>query len=329
MKKRLLLFLLALLVLTACTPARKPPRDEVTPTSEVSPPAPETIKPVPEITEPPQLISVRDFFFDQLNARQQNFYETLEAGSIAENAPLIFDEVLSLRGTEFTEIDEVLTLYNALHKVGEWRNGKYHYILSEDGNGIAGIRHGEAIEPIGSVKEMSAAFDSAFAQWVAELPGESTSEEEKVRTICDLMCQKIDYNYDSITPGIGDGSYTVDRFAGSEYGAVVYGTCVCEGYALTFQALAETVGLDSLVLSGETNIGHHAWNLVRVDGEWYHVDVTWMDGDGTDSWLLRSDEEFLYTHWNFNIVGDGYGGKTLFQPPQAPQSWHEREEVYR
>ena len=22
---------------------------------------------------------------------------------------------------------------------------------------------------------------------------------------------------------------------------------------------------------------NHAWNLIKIDGEWYHIDVTWDD----------------------------------------------------
>lgn len=50
------------------------------------------------------------------------------------------------------------------------------------------------------------------------------------------------------------------------------GTGVCQAYALAFLALARDAGLEAdLVVSREMD---HAWNHVRVDGVWYHVDVT-------------------------------------------------------
>lgn len=50
------------------------------------------------------------------------------------------------------------------------------------------------------------------------------------------------------------------------------GTGVCQAYALAFLALARDAGLEAdLVVSREMD---HAWNHVRVDGSWYHVDVT-------------------------------------------------------
>lgn len=77
----------------------------------------------------------------------------------------------------------------------------------------------------------------------------------------------------------------------SAYGALVDGCCVCEGYARAYSVLLGKCGIESrLVISEELN---HMWNLVKLDGEWYHVDVTWDDPLGTDEtfrvFFLRSD----------------------------------------
>lgn len=50
------------------------------------------------------------------------------------------------------------------------------------------------------------------------------------------------------------------------------GRGICQAYALTFLALCRGAGLEAdLVVSDAMD---HAWNHVRVEGEWYHVDVT-------------------------------------------------------
>lgn len=73
------------------------------------------------------------------------------------------------------------------------------------------------------------------------------------------------------------------------------GVGVCQAYALTFLALCRGAGLEAeLVVSDAMD---HAWNHVRVDGVWYHVDVTRDDpipaAEGADEVnhlrLLRSD----------------------------------------
>ncbi len=64
------------------------------------------------------------------------------------------------------------------------------------------------------------------------------------------------------------------------YGALLNGTCVCDGYSLAFSYLLDGVGINSMVVSGragEEATGNHAWNIVKLDGSWYEVDCTWDD----------------------------------------------------
>ncbi len=61
-------------------------------------------------------------------------------------------------------------------------------------------------------------------------------------------------------------------------GVLLHGTGVCQSYALAYQMLLKAVGMDSIVIEGKAN-GSHSWNLVSIDGQWYHVDCTFDDPD--------------------------------------------------
>ena len=72
-----------------------------------------------------------------------------------------------------------------------------------------------------------------------------------------------DYDYDTRP----DGESNADAYAFFRDGVGI-----CQAYALAFLALCRGAGLEThVVVSGEMD---HAWNHVRVEGEWYHVDVT-------------------------------------------------------
>lgn len=62
--------------------------------------------------------------------------------------------------------------------------------------------------------------------------------------------------------------------------ALVSGRAQCSGYAAAFKMLCDEVGIFCLIASGRADFegvhGPHAWNVVRVDGKTYHVDVTAM-----------------------------------------------------
>jgi hypothetical protein len=63
----------------------------------------------------------------------------------------------------------------------------------------------------------------------------------------------------------------------TSYGALVEGLAVCEGYSRAMQMLAGYAGLNcSLVLGNSGGVGH-MWNVIEIDGKWYHLDATWCD----------------------------------------------------
>lgn len=69
-------------------------------------------------------------------------------------------------------------------------------------------------------------------------------------------------------------------------------TGVCQAYMLALIAVTDEIGIESIpVTSSRMN---HAWNLVKLDGEWYHIDVTWDDAVSYPSYIsydyfLQSD----------------------------------------
>lgn len=65
------------------------------------------------------------------------------------------------------------------------------------------------------------------------------------------------------------------------YGALVEHKAVCDGYAQALQLLYACAGVTSKYISGtatsDTGSMDHAWNLVKLGEDWYHVDATWND----------------------------------------------------
>ena len=56
-------------------------------------------------------------------------------------------------------------------------------------------------------------------------------------------------------------------------GVLLDGTGVCQSYATAYQLLLNAVGIENDLEYGDD----HVWNMIVLDGEWYHVDVTWDD----------------------------------------------------
>ncbi len=67
-------------------------------------------------------------------------------------------------------------------------------------------------------------------------------------------------------------------YAWSIIGAFKYRKAVCEGYSRALQLMCFMLDIDCTVVTGETS-EPHMWNLVNIDDDWYHVDLTSNDTD--------------------------------------------------
>ena len=98
----------------------------------------------------------------------------------------------------------------------------------------------------------------------------------------------------------------------SAAGALLLHAAECGGYAEGFALLAEFGGLPCMILTGTANGMPHAWNLVQLDGAWYHIDCAWDDADGADAhaYFLRDDAAMRETHaWDAAAYPAAQGGK--------------------
>ena len=86
------------------------------------------------------------------------------------------------------------------------------------------------------------------------------------------------------------------------YGGLVNHTAVCLGYATTFQLLMDMAGVECITVTGAAHASRedHGWNMVRLNGNWYCVDVTW-DANYREYGSTRGRErEWVF----FNITSD-------------------------
>lgn len=123
---------------------------------------------------------------------------------------------------------------------------------------------------------------------------EDMSDEAKVRAVHDYICENV--SYDTVhkhTPGSG-------HIQSTAYGALVYNTALCQGYAVATYRLLKELGIDNRIVTGDATVSltteRHAWNIVLVDGAYYNLDVTLDDVNGSLSYYLKSDEDFAVDH---------------------------------
>jgi hypothetical protein len=104
---------------------------------------------------------------------------------------------------------------------------------------------------------------------------------------------------------VGHFRYDQSRLKTTAYDGFATGQTVCAGYAAAFAYLCEALAIPVRIVSGEsiTTKVRHGWNMVCLDGIWYHIDVTW-DSPHSDapsshaaySYYLLSDDEIQRDH---------------------------------
>ena len=79
----------------------------------------------------------------------------------------------------------------------------------------------------------------------------------------------------------------------------------CEGYARLFNELCAEAGIEAVkvvgVAKGSGNADErHAWNLVRLDGQWVEVDATWGSSFQSPFYFAPDPALFRFSHFAFD-----------------------------
>ena len=186
----------------------------------------------------------------------------------------------------------------------------------------------EAAEKRKQDAEEQAAVDSAIASCVTD----GMSDYEIAKALHDYLVLNNEYDMRYYSGNIPAISYTA-------YGALVNRTSVCAGYALAYERLMDQVGIPCEYVTGMTTNGYHAWNIIQIDGEWYHVDVTWDDptpdreGYVRYKYFLKSDKAMSRDHvsWeaSHTCTSTKYDNATILSPEDEQEAIEKAEEEAR
>lgn len=120
--------------------------------------------------------------------------------------------------------------------------------------------------------------DASVSRIAAALSAGLQTDSQKVKAVNDYIVNYVAYDYQAENC--------------SAYDALAEGTTICRGYSLLAYRLLEEMGVPAKIITGASNGGPHAWNLVKVGGLWYNLDVTWNDTSESSRFYLKSDRDF-------------------------------------
>ena len=143
--------------------------------------------------------------------------------------------------------------------------------FSIDGGGItiffSYLYSGERLE------RMKTQLDSAVNE-IIKLVGEKgfSSEYDTAVFVHDYIAALCEYDRSLSTPDMH-----------TAYGALVARKAVCDGYSHAFRMIMQKLSIECHYVPGEAQgpngIEGHAWNIVKLDGVYTSIDLTWNDMD--------------------------------------------------
>lgn len=140
---------------------------------------------------------------------------------------------------------------------------------------------------------------------VESLIHQEMSSHQVLKILYDYVVESIEYDY------------TWTYYSAYE---ALKGRAVCQGYALLLFQLLNEVGLESIIVRGELDGNPHAWNMVELDGKWYHLDAT------QDSTNYHTYGEIFYNY--YNLMDAHIGRSHLWRREEYPKGvWEYLEDL--
>jgi len=211
-------------------------------------------------------------------------------GYLSDDAKLLYKQIyanaLALEASfvpviEIT-VSEVINVINAVyhdHPELFWMESGYTYKYTEDNVCVyVNLNFNETINDIENTKKT---FEDS-ANEIINVASSLTSDYEKEKYVYKALLDCVEY----------DESAQLHQ---SPYSALVYGKSVCAGYARAFQYIMLELGVPTYYCTGETQ--GHAWNIIKLDGGYYNVDVSRADTKSSpERYFNRTDEDLSGTH---------------------------------
>lgn len=135
-------------------------------------------------------------------------------------------------------------------------------------------------------QEQLDAVAQSVSDFVNRYIKDGMNEEQKIRAIHTYLFQNVSY-----------AETWSQNSANTTYGALVNHTAQCSGYARAFKAMCDAVGIECYYVHANADAinPNHQWNIVRYNGQYYHIDVQVnCMGAGADAVYLSASHPCTY-----------------------------------
>lgn len=215
------------------------------------------------------------YYYSRMSKVQQNAYHAMKTGLTSQATTILLPR---LEGREMADVFFKLRLDcpEIFYAVG------YSCRIFRDSGNMEMIP--EYLFDKGKIKEHQKAMKARVEKLAR--PAKSMTEWEKETYIHDFICGNV--RYDKLKK----------PYSHEIIGPLGQGVGVCEGIAKSVKILCDALGIWCIIAVSEANPEkkiryRHAWNVVRIDGVYYHLDATFDNS-------LSRDDVIRYDYFNLD-----------------------------
>lgn len=228
-------------------------------------------------------INYNTYYFDKLTDEQKNIYASIaNAVKNFQQEFVVRNYVAGDKDVFASEVSIAIEAFINDHPEVFYLQSQYSsYVLSAFEGNIGYIKLNYTENNIEEVNNKLSLMEQKIEEYIKELDG--LNDFEKELKIHDRLAYAVTYSNLEELP----------RAYHTAEGTLLENTGVCDGFTKALQIMYNKVGIDSIIVLGTLDGNPHAWNLVKIEDEWYHTDIT--------SSRSIYDETQLVNHAYFNL----------------------------
>lgn len=214
------------------------------------------------------------YYFHQLTKQQQRIYQEIQAGLQSLSDAF---EIPRVSGEELSRIFAMIRL----DCPEIFFASTFHYSYYENSNQI--IMKPEYMFDKSKIREQQKSLTARVEKLVR--PWRELDSLQQEMSIHDFICENV--TYDKLKK----------QYSHEIIGPLGQGVGVCEGIAKAVKILSDALDLPCIIAISENNPEknikyRHAWNVIQLQGRWYHLDATFDNTLG--------QKEVRYDYMNLN-----------------------------
>lgn len=222
---------------------------------------------LPEVTDPFAPYTFREeilrpYSYKVLNNEKYAYiYDAIVTAVDRRRTDITFSDVMGITAEDYLAVyqqiynDEINMFYI---------DPKIQYSVQSSTRTLASAvliyKHGSA-----EITRMEEAIDEEVNKVLSGITPDM-SQYDIVKYFHDYICENVVYDDEA-------------ENCNNIYGAFVNKRALCQGMAKAFSHLCNKVGIETLTVTGDADGIAHMWNMVKIGGEWYHIDPTYDNAE--------------------------------------------------